>query len=108
MAPSARLNQLQMEQVRDIVAEEFNNTFNELIPGVTNDIINQVGALLDERLAAILGGALPALPVQDSTYYFEKFSKCSPPLWNGESDPVAAKHWVSDVEGTFITVGCLD
>ena len=49
MVPPARLNQLQMEQVRDIVAEEFNNGFNELIPGVTNDIINQFGALLDER-----------------------------------------------------------
>ncbi|KAL7585252.1 hypothetical protein Lser_V15G44289 [Lactuca serriola] len=108
MAPPARLNQLQMQQVRNIVAEEFNNAFNELIPGVTNDIINQVKALRDERLAAIPGGALSAPPIRDSAYYFEKFSKCSPPLWNGESDPVAAKHWVSDVEGAFMTVGCPD
>ncbi|KAL7606054.1 hypothetical protein Lser_V15G20823 [Lactuca serriola] len=108
MAPPARLNQLQMEQVRNIVVEEFNNAFNELIPGVTNDIINQVKDLLDKCLAAIPGGALSAPPVRDSAYYFEKFSKCSPPLWNGESDPVAAKHWVSDVEGAFMTVGCPD
>ena len=108
MAPPARLNQLQMEQVRDIVAEEFNNGFNELIPSVTNDIINQFGALLDERLAAIPGEALLSLPVQDSAYYFEKFNKCSSPLWNGESDPVATKPWVSDVEGAFISVGCLN
>ena len=106
MAPPARLNQLQMEQVRNIVAEEFNNAFNELISGVTNDIINQVKALLDERLAAIPGGALSAPPVRDSAYYFEKFNKCSSPLWNGESDPVATKPWVSDVEGDFISVGC--
>ncbi|XP_052619579.1 uncharacterized protein LOC128125959 [Lactuca sativa] len=66
MAPPARLNQLQMEQVRNIVAEEFNNAFNELIPGVTNDIINQVKALLVERLAAIPGGELSAPPVRDS------------------------------------------
>ncbi|XP_052620931.1 uncharacterized protein LOC128126834 [Lactuca sativa] len=108
MASPARLNQLQMEQVMDIFAEEFNNAFNELIPGVTNDIINQVSDLLDERLAAIPGGALPAPPVRDSAYYFEKLSKCSPPHWNGESDPVATKHWVSDVEGAFMTVGCPD
>ncbi|XP_052623580.1 uncharacterized protein LOC128128849 [Lactuca sativa] len=50
--------------------------------------------------------AMRELCVIDSAYYFEKFKKCSSPLWNGESDPVATKPWVSDVEGAFISVGC--
>ena len=108
MAPPTRLTQFQMGQVRDIVAEEFNNAFNELIPAVTADIINQVCALLDERLVAVPRGVLPVLPIHVSAYYFEKFDKCHPPLWKGESDPVAAKHWVSDVEGAFMTCGCPD
>ncbi|CAI9274593.1 unnamed protein product [Lactuca saligna] len=98
MAPPARVNQLQMEQVRNIVVEEFNNAFNQLIPGVSNDIINQVKALLDERLAAIPGGALPAPPIRDSAYYFEKFSKSS--SGQGEKNPLICynckkpgRHW---------------
>ncbi|KAI3690666.1 hypothetical protein L2E82_48855 [Cichorium intybus] len=78
-APATRLNQTQMEQVRELIAEEFNNAFNDLIPNVTTDIITQVRALLDERFAAVHGGALPAPLVRDSAYYYEKFSKCHPP-----------------------------
>ncbi|KAL4589891.1 hypothetical protein LXL04_002803 [Taraxacum kok-saghyz] len=52
MAPAARLNANQLAQVRELIAQEFNNAFNEVIPDVTANIINQVRALLDERLAA--------------------------------------------------------
>ena len=105
----ASLTQFQMGQVRDIVAEEFNNAFNELIPNVTTDIIDQVRALIDEPFAAIpAGGVVPAQPVRDSAYYFEKFSKCHPPQWNGESNPVEAKHWIADIESALMTCGCPD
>ncbi|KAI3503682.1 hypothetical protein L1887_32131 [Cichorium endivia] len=108
MAPATRLNQTQMEQVRELITEEFNNAFNQLIPNVTTDIINQVHALLDERLTAVHGGALPAPPVRDSPYYFEKFSKCHPPQWNGDLNPVEAKHWIADIESALMTCGCPD
>ncbi|KAI3752030.1 hypothetical protein L2E82_23130 [Cichorium intybus] len=79
-----------------------------LIPNVTSDIITQFCALLDERLAAVNGGALPAPPVRDSAYYFEKFSKCHPPQWNGDLNPVEAKHWIADIESALMTCGCPD
>ena len=107
MAPP--LTQDQLGQVRNIVAEEINNAFNELIPTVTADIIAEIRALIDERFAAIPGGTgTGAAPTRDSAYYFAKFSKCNPPFWEGASDPIAAKHWVSDVEGAFLTCGCPD
>ncbi|KAI3767463.1 hypothetical protein L2E82_17592 [Cichorium intybus] len=108
MAPATRLNQTQMEQVRELIAEEFNNAFNDLIPNVTTDIITQVRALLDERFAAVHGGALPAPLVRDSAYYYEKFSKCHPPQWNGDLNPVEAKHWIADIESALMTCGCPD
>lgn len=110
MAPPARLNATQLAQVRELIAEEFNNAFNEIIPNVTANIIDQVRALLDERAAAAppAGVVAPVAPVRDLMYYYEKFSKCNPPQWDGQDDPVAAKHWLSDVEGAFLTIGCPD
>lgn len=109
MAPPNPLTQFQMGQVRNIVAEEINNAFNELIPTVTADIIAEIRALIDERMTAMPGGTgAGAAPARDSAYYFAKFSKCNPPLWEGVPDPIAAKHWVSDVEGAFMTCGCPD
>ena len=110
MAPPTRLNAAQLVQVWELIAEEFNNAFNEIIPNVTANIIDQVRALLDESFAAMPGhwGMVPVAPVRDLMYYYEKFGKCSPPHWDGEDDPVAAKHWLSDVEGAFMTIGCQD
>ena len=110
MAPPTRLNTTQLQQVRDLIAEEFNNAFNEVIPNVTATIIDQVRALLDERIAATpgAGGMVPAAPVRDLMYYYEKFGKCNPPHWDGADDPVAAKHWLADVESAFMTIGCPD
>ena len=110
MAPPTRLNAHQLQQVRDLIAEEFNNAFNEVIPNVTANIIDQVRALLDERFAAMpaAGGVVTAAPVRDLMYYYEKFGKCIPPHWDGEDDPVAAKHWLSDIEGAFLKIGCPD
>ena len=110
MVPPARLNATQLAQVRELIAEEFNNAFNEVIPHVTTNIIDQVRALLDERMAAVPPpvGIVPVPPVRDLMYYYEKFGKCHPPHWDGEDDPVAAKHWLSDVEGAFMTIGCPD
>ena len=105
MAP---LTQAQLNQVRELFAEEFNEAFNQLIPGVTAAIIDQVRGLLDERLAAAPVGAPPVQPERDQAYYLEKFSKCRPPQWDGESDPVAAKHWMTDVESSLLICGCPD
>ena len=105
MAP---LSRAQLDQVRELFAEEFNEAFNELIPGVTATIIDQVRALVDERFAAGPAGGTIAQPARDSAYYFEKFSKCHPLQWDGESDPVAAKHWLTDIESALLICGCPD
>ena len=108
MPAATRLNDNLVEHTREIVAEEFNNAFNEIMPNVTADIINQVRDLFDERIAALQAGGLPNQPTRDSAYYFEKFTKCHPPQWNGDMDPVAAKHWLADIESALMTIGCPD
>ena len=67
MALPASLNATQLTQVRELFAEEFNIAFNELIPKVTANIIDQVRALLDEHIAAgpSPGGVIPVPPVRE-------------------------------------------
>ncbi|KAJ9563234.1 hypothetical protein OSB04_008394 [Centaurea solstitialis] len=86
------------DQIRELVAEEVNHAFNDMIPDLINQVRDQFTALLEERLATVTtaGGG----PQRGFTY--RDFTACSPPEFKGELDPSAALRWVSDMEGSSI------
>ena len=103
---SSTFSARKLTQIRNLVGEEINNALHELMPELVNLVSDALLPALEERVAARSSGG--GGPVRDATFYYAQFSKCSPPMFKGAMDPVASKHWLSDVEGAFITCGCPD
>ncbi|KAJ9563237.1 hypothetical protein OSB04_008397 [Centaurea solstitialis] len=98
----AKWSGMTSDQIRELVAEEVNHAFNDMIPELINQVRDQFTALLEERLATVTtaGGG----PQRGFTY--RDFAACSPPEFKGELDPSAALRWV--MEWVFHTCGCLE
>ncbi|KAJ9552642.1 hypothetical protein OSB04_016687 [Centaurea solstitialis] len=90
------------DQIRELVAEEVNHAFTNMVSELINQVRDQLTALVEERLATVTaaGGA----PQRGFTY--RNFSACTPLEFKGELDPTAALRWISDMEGVFHTCGC--
>ena len=101
------------EQIRELVATEVAQAVVDAMADVTREvhatiptlftgIRDQLGVMMDERLAAFTatGGGQPR------GFTYRDFSVCSPPEFKGETDPKIALRWISDVEGVFHTSGC--
>ena len=96
----------QLAQVRRLIGEEINQILHNVLPDIVDHVTAEIKAMLDERLATIPNGG-PG-PLRDMSYYNAQFSKCSPPQFKGATDPVTGIHWISDIEGAFLTSGCPD
>ena len=90
------------DQIRELVAEEVNHAFTNMVPELINQVRDQLTALLEERLstATAAGGGPPR------GFTYRDFSACTPPEFKGELDPTAALRWISDMEGVFHTCSC--
>ena len=90
------------DEIRGMIVEEVTRVITDTIPELFTGIRDQLGAMIDERLAAFAanGGG------QQRGFTYRDFSACSPPEFKGEADPMAAMRWISDVEGVFRTSGC--
>ena len=96
----------QLAQVRRLIGEEINQILHNVLPDIVDHVTAEIKAMLEERLATIPNGG-PG-PLRDMSYYNAQFSKCSPPQFKGATDPVTGIHWISDIEGAFLTSGCPD
>ncbi|KAJ9542555.1 hypothetical protein OSB04_029061 [Centaurea solstitialis] len=90
------------EEIRDLVAQEVNQAFTNMVPELINQLRDQLTTLIEERMAT----ATAAGGGQQRGFTYRDFSACSPPEFKGELDPTAALRWVSDMEGVFHTCGC--
>ena len=82
------------DQIRELVAEEVNRAFTNMVPELINGVRDQFNALLEERLATVTtaGGGPPR------GFTYRDFSACAPPEFKGELDPTMALRWISDME----------
>ncbi|KAL4568026.1 hypothetical protein LXL04_023626 [Taraxacum kok-saghyz] len=106
MAPAmtaAQIRQLVATEVGRAVADEVGRAVSEAIPEIITAIREQLETVIDERVTAAIGATQQH---HQRGFSYKEFSACSPPLFQGSTDPITCMRWISDVEGAFLTSDC--
>ncbi|KAL4574459.1 hypothetical protein LXL04_021291 [Taraxacum kok-saghyz] len=100
MTPAA-IRQMIATEVAGAVADEVSRAVSEAIPEIITAIREQLETVIDERVMAAIGATQQH---HQRGFSYKEFSACSPPLFQGSTDPITCMRWVSDVEGAFLTI----
>lgn len=93
--------------LREVVAAEIGEVLHELLPGLFDQMKQELTQVVNSRVEAALAGrgnGAGSSQVRAATY--KDFSACHPPMFEGKKDPVTSTRWISEVEGAFRTSFC--
>ena len=93
--------------IREMVSSEVGRTLQEVLPGMFEQIKEDIRAELRQIVTAeIRKGAGSSTQAPSRSYNYRDFAACQPPLYEGKRDPVISTRWLSEVNGAFSTTFC--
>ena len=98
MADVTQEKEARIAEIRDMVQEEVAKAIEVNMPRYMEQMHDNLRDFLREELSTFKG--------EGKRVTFKEFMSCKPTEFNGVVDPLKAKRWISDIEGTFETSRC--
>ncbi|KAJ9557883.1 hypothetical protein OSB04_012497 [Centaurea solstitialis] len=97
-----------MESLREIIGAEVAQVMHETLPGLFEQIKGELAkTVISQVEAAMASRASGSGSSQTSRVTsYKDFTACQPPFFQGQKNPIASTHWLTEMEGAFLTSSC--